>query len=50
MKKITFQEITGNGIADLGPAVEIMAEAEQLEGHRNSVSVRLKKLKNDRSE
>lgn len=50
LKKITFQEITGNGIADLGPAVEIMAEAEQLEGHRNSVSVRLKKLKNDRSE
>lgn len=50
VKKITFQEISRNGVADLGPVVETMAEAEHLDGHRNSVSVRLNKLKNDRSE
>jgi len=43
MKKITFQEITGEGINTLGPAIELMAEAENLRGHKNAVSVRLKK-------
>lgn len=47
VKKITFQEVSARGMADLGPAVEIMAEAESLEGHRNAVTVRLKALKND---
>jgi histidinol dehydrogenase len=32
---------------NLGPAIELMAEAESLTGHKNAVSVRLKKLKND---
>lgn len=45
IKKITFQEISAEGIAAIGPAVEIMAAAEQLEAHRNAVSVRLKDLK-----
>lgn len=45
MKKITFQEITGNGLLGIGPAIETMAAAEQLDGHKNAVSLRLKKLK-----
>ncbi len=42
MKKITFQEITKEGLKKIGPAVEIMAAAEQLEGHKNAVTVRLR--------
>jgi histidinol dehydrogenase len=45
LKKITFQELTATGIQNLGPAIELMAEAEQLLAHKNAVSVRLKKLK-----
>jgi histidinol dehydrogenase len=46
LKKITFQEISGEGIRNLGPAIEIMAEAEFLNGHKNAVSFRLKSLDN----
>ena len=41
LKKITFQELTREGITRLGPVIELMAEAEGLEGHKNAVSVRL---------
>ena len=41
-KKITFQEITAEGLKNLGSTIEIMAEAEQLAAHKNAVSVRLK--------
>lgn len=44
MKKITFQEITAEGLQNLGPVVETMAEAELLDAHRNAVSVRLKSI------
>lgn len=44
LKKITFQSISEEGIKILGPAIEKMAEAEQLQGHKNAVSVRLEKL------
>jgi histidinol dehydrogenase len=44
VRKITFQSVTKQGIMQLGPSVETMAEAEQLEGHRNSVTIRLKNL------
>jgi histidinol dehydrogenase len=44
-KKISFQELTGEGIRIIGPAIEIMAEAENLRAHRNAVSIRLKSLK-----
>jgi len=44
MKYITFQEISEKGIKTLGPVVEKMAEAEQLVGHKNSISIRLKQL------
>ena len=47
IKKISFQEINAAGIKDLGPTIEIMAEAESLTGHKNAVSIRLKSLKND---
>ena len=44
IKKITFQEITSEGISKLGPTIQIRAENEQLEAHRNAVTVRLKTL------
>lgn len=44
MKKITFQKISAKGLQKIGPAIEIMAEAEQLDAHKNAVSVRLKKM------
>jgi histidinol dehydrogenase len=44
MKYITFQKLTKKGIQTLGPIVEIMAAAEQLEGHKESISVRLRAL------
>jgi histidinol dehydrogenase len=50
MKHITFQNLTKEGITALGPAVETMAEAEQLMGHKMAVRVRLDSLtkkKND---
>jgi len=42
-KKITFQEITPEGLQNIGPAVEIMAEAESLFAHKNAISLRIKK-------
>jgi len=43
-KKITFQEISRKGLKRLGPIIETMAEAEQLEAHKMAVSLRLKNL------
>ncbi len=40
-KKITFQEITLSGIKTLGPVIEKMAEAEQLQAHKNAVTLRI---------
>jgi histidinol dehydrogenase len=45
-KNISFQELSAVGIRELGPVIELMAEAENLEGHKNAVSIRLKSLKN----
>jgi len=42
IKKITFQEITKEGINNLGSAIEIMAENEELFAHKNAVTLRLK--------
>lgn len=44
MKKITFQEITPEGIRNLGPVIETMAAAELLDAHKNAVTLRLKEL------
>ena len=46
VKKITFQEISETGIQNLGPSIELMAEAEQLFAHKQAVTVRLEQLKN----
>lgn len=46
MKYITFQQLSEEGIKKLGPVVEQMAEAEQLDAHKMAVTIRLKKLKN----
>ena len=43
-KKVTFQKLTATGIWNIGPSIETMAAAEQLDAHRNAVSLRLKKL------
>ena len=45
VKKITFQELSAEGIQNLGNTIEIMAEAEQLMAHKNAVSLRLQSLK-----
>ncbi len=45
VKKITFQKISKPGLSELGPHVEIMAEAEGLQAHKNAVTVRLNALK-----
>lgn len=44
IKKITFQEITADGIRQLGGTIQIMAANEQLEAHRNAVTIRLKTI------
>ena len=46
VKKITFQKLTEEGIKNLGPSIEKMAEAEQLQAHKNAVTLRLNELKN----
>ena len=44
-KSITFQEISKIGIQNIGPSIELMAEAEGLQAHKNAVTFRLKELK-----
>ena len=44
-RKITFQHLTEEGIRHIGHAVELMAEAEQLDAHKNAMTVRIKSLK-----
>ena len=43
-RKITFQHLTEDGIRHIGRAVELMAEAEQLDAHKNAMSVRIKSI------
>ena len=43
-RKITFQHLTEEGIRHIGHAVELMAEAEQLDAHKNAMTVRIKSL------
>jgi len=44
-KKVTFQEITSEGIKNLGPVIEEMAQAEQLFAHKNAATLRIKDAK-----
>ena len=41
-RKITFQHLTEEGIRHIGRAVELMAEAEQLDAHKNAMTLRIK--------
>ena len=43
-RKITFQELSAEGIRSIGRAVELMAEAEQLDAHKNAMTVRIQSL------
>ena len=44
IRKITFQEITKGGLLNIGPAIEVMAANEQLDAHKNAVTLRLNTL------
>mgnify|MGYP005975546149 FL=1 len=46
IRKITFQEILPEGMKSIGPAIEVMAANEQLDAHKNAVTVRLKAIQN----
>lgn len=41
-RKVTFQELTPEGLRSIGRAVELMAEGEQLDAHKNAMTLRLK--------
>ena len=45
IRKITFQEITKEGLVNLGPHIEVMAATELLDAHKNAVSIRLGSIK-----
>ncbi len=45
-RKITFQHLTEDGIRQIGKAVELMADAEQLHAHKNAMSVRIRSIQN----
>lgn len=45
LKSMTFQKISEEGILAIGNAIELMAEAEGLEAHKNAVTLRLNSLK-----
>ena len=45
--KVTFQHLTEEGVRCIGPAVELMAEAEQLDAHKNAMSVRIRSISNE---
>ena len=44
-RKITFQHLTAEGVRSIGHAVEMMAEAEQLDAHKNAMTVRIRAIK-----
>ncbi len=48
VKKVTFQEVTKEGLQQIGNTVEIMAEKEGLFAHKNAVSIRLNYLEKKR--
>ena len=45
IRKITFQEILPSGMSAIGPAIEVMAANEQLDAHKNAVTVRLEEIR-----
>ena len=47
-KAMTFQKISAKGIQNIGKAIEIMAESEGLQAHKNAVTLRLKAIENEK--
>ena len=47
-KAVSFQEISPQGLINIGSAIEEMAEAEGLFAHKNAVSLRLKEIQNNK--
>ena len=45
-RKVTFQHLTEEGVRSIGRAVELMAEAEQLDAHKNAMTVRMVEIEN----
>ena len=48
MKSMTFQKISEKGIQNIGNAIEIMADKEGLQAHKNAVTLRLKAIENEK--
>ena len=46
-RKVTFQHLTEEGVRNIGRAVELMAEAEQLDAHKNAMTVRIGAISNE---
>ena len=44
VKKITYQQLSKEGIQNIGPSVELMAAAEGLQAHKNAITLRLQSL------
>ena len=47
LKAMTFQKISTKGMQNIGKTIEVMAEAEGLQAHKNAVSLRLNTIKNE---
>jgi histidinol dehydrogenase len=47
LKAMTFQKVSKKGIQNIGSTIEIMAEAEGLQAHKNAVTLRLKSIENE---
>ena len=47
LKSMTFQKVSKQGIKNIGNAIEIMAEAEGLQAHKNAVTLRLNSLRDE---
>jgi histidinol dehydrogenase len=47
VKKITFQELTKEGLTELTPTLDALADVEKLEGHSQAVKIRLSLMKSD---
>ena len=46
MRKVTFQHLTQDGLRAIGPVIEVMAQNEQLDAHKNAVTIRLASMNN----
>ena len=43
-RKVTFQQLTAEGIRSIGRTVELMADAEQLQAHRHAMTLRMRSI------